>query len=178
VQFPQRLLEVGRNPSDAKALAGLFLLWKYFSFPLSNFISQIIFNPEGGVNMEDLKRSAEELFQKAYILHMAGELDKAIELYEKAAEIYPTAQIYTFMGWAYSMKGDYETAIELCLKAIELDPDFGNPYNDIGSYLIALGRYDEAVPWLKKAITAALHDLSGELLAPAQGSYLSILSNF
>lgn len=104
--------------------------------------------------MEDLKRSAEELFQKAYILHMAGELDKAIELYEKSAEIYPTAQTYTFMGWAYSMKGDYETAIELCLKAIELDPDFGNPYNDIGSYLIALGRYDEAIPWLKKAITA------------------------
>jgi tetratricopeptide (TPR) repeat protein len=104
--------------------------------------------------MEDLKRSAEELFQKAYILHMTGELDKAIELYERSAEIYPTAQAYTFMGWAYSMKGDYETAIELCLKAIELDPDFGNPYNDIGSYLIALGRYDEAIPWLKKAITA------------------------
>jgi len=42
--------------------------------------------------MEDLKRSAEELFQKAYMLHMTGELDKAIELYEKSAEIYPTAQ--------------------------------------------------------------------------------------
>lgn len=38
--------------------------------------------------MEDLKRSAEELFQKAYILHMAGELAKAIELYEKSAKIY------------------------------------------------------------------------------------------
>jgi Tfp pilus assembly protein PilF len=57
------------------------------------------------------------------------------------------------------MKGDYETAIEMCLKAIELDPDFGNPYNDIGSYLIALGRYDEAIPWLKKAITAKNYEL-------------------
>ncbi|WP_448583293.1 tetratricopeptide repeat protein [Thermocrinis sp.] len=104
--------------------------------------------------MEDVKKSAEELFQKAYKYHMLGELDKAIELYEKSAEMYPTAIVYTFMGWAYSMKGDYETAIELCLKAIELDPDFGNPYNDIGSYLIALGRYDEAIVWLKRAITA------------------------
>ncbi|WP_448587416.1 tetratricopeptide repeat protein [Thermocrinis sp.] len=104
--------------------------------------------------MEDVKRSAEEIFQKAYEYHMIGDLDKAIELYKKSVDIYPTAVAYTFMGWAHSMKGDYQTAIELCLKAIELDPDFGNPYNDIGSYLIALGMYDEAVFWLKKAIVA------------------------
>ena len=104
--------------------------------------------------MEDVKKSAEKLFQRAYEYHIIGELDRAIELYKESVEMYPTALAYTFMGWAYSMKGDYETAIEHCLKAIELDPDFGNPYNDIGAYLIALGRYDEAIPWLKKALTA------------------------
>lgn len=31
----------------------------------------------------------------------------------------------------------------------------GNPYNDIGSYLINLGKYDEAVYWLEKAIRAS-----------------------
>jgi tetratricopeptide (TPR) repeat protein len=34
------------------------------------------------------------------------------------------------------------------------DPDFGNPYNDIGSYLIALGKHREAIPWLQRAIRA------------------------
>ncbi|ADC88693.1 TPR repeat-containing protein [Thermocrinis albus DSM 14484] len=104
--------------------------------------------------MKDLEREAEELFRKAYQLHMMGDIKRAIEFYQRSIEKKPTAIAYTFMGWAYSMLGDYEKAIELCLKAIELDPELGNPYNDIGSYLIALGRYDEAIPWLKRAIVA------------------------
>lgn len=104
--------------------------------------------------MEDLRKDAQELFNKAYAYHMMGDIKKAIELYEQSIEMYPTAIAYTFLGWAYSMLGDYEKAIELCKQAIELDPDLGNPYNDIGSYLIALGRYEEAIPWLKRAITA------------------------
>ncbi len=39
-------------------------------------------------------------------------------------------------------------------EAIQLDPDYGNPYNDIGVYLIDLGRPNEAIPWLKKAMRA------------------------
>jgi Tfp pilus assembly protein PilF len=39
-------------------------------------------------------------------------------------------------------------------QAIRVDPDYGNPYNDIGVYLIDLGRPDEAIPWLKKALHA------------------------
>jgi Tfp pilus assembly protein PilF len=39
-----------------------------------------------------------------------------------------------------------------------VDPEFGNPYNDIGVYLIELDRPDEAVPWLEQAITAPRYD--------------------
>ena len=39
-----------------------------------------------------------------------------------------------------------------CKNAIAIDPDFGNPYNDIGVYLIELDRSDEAIPWLEKAM--------------------------
>ena len=35
-----------------------------------------------------------------------------------------------------------------------MDPDYGNPYNDIGVYLIDLGRPEEAIPWLEKATRA------------------------
>ena len=34
-------------------------------------------------------------------------------------------------------------------------PTFGNPYNDIGAYLIAKGELDEAIEWLEKAKTRA-----------------------
>ena len=47
-----------------------------------------------------------------------------------------------------------DEAIDMCHKAIEIDPSFGNPYNDIGAYMIELGRYEEALPWLQKATQA------------------------
>ena len=39
-----------------------------------------------------------------------------------------------------------------------VDPDFGNPYNDIGAYLIELGRDDEAIGWLERAKTARRYE--------------------
>ena len=35
---------------------------------------------------------------------------------------------------------------------------FGNPYNDIGCYLIELGREDDAIPWLKQAMDAPRYE--------------------
>ena len=50
--------------------------------------------------------------------------------------------------------GRYDVAIEEAKRAIDLDPKYGNPYNDIGVYLIELGRWDESIPWLQKAMAA------------------------
>lgn len=52
------------------------------------------------------------------------------------------------------MLGLYEEAVAMCKKAIDLDPAFGNPYNDIGAYLIEMGRWEDAIPWLEEATTA------------------------
>lgn len=101
---------------------------------------------------------ARDLFRKAYEYQTQGELDRAVEFYKKSIESHPTAEAYTFLGWTYSFMGRYEQAIEECRKAIKVDPEFGNPYNDIGAYLIEKGRLDEAVPWLEKAIQAKRYD--------------------
>src|SRR5712692_3742643 len=89
---------------------------------------------------------------------MNGELEKAVELYKKSIEIFPTAEAHTFLGWTYSFKGDYDRAIAECRRAIELDPDFGNPYNDIGAYLIEKGELDEAIPWFERAMKATRYE--------------------
>ena len=70
----------------------------------------------------------------------------------------PTAEAHTFLGWTYSSQGRLDLAIEECKKAIAVDPEFGNPYNDIGSYLIHLGKLDAAIPWLERAITAQRYE--------------------
>src|SRR3990172_10278308 len=106
------------------------------------------------MSKKDPLSQAIELFKKDYEYQMNGELDLAIEHYKRSIETFPTAEAYTFLGWTYSFKGKLQDAITECKKAIEVDPDFGNPYNDIGAYLIELGKLDEAIPWLEKAIHA------------------------
>lgn len=92
-----------------------------------------------------------ELFRKAYAMQMQGDLDLAESLYKRSIELHPTAEAYTFLGWTYKFQGKLDEAINECKNAILIDPGFGNPYNDIGAYLIELNRPDEAIPWLEKA---------------------------
>jgi Tfp pilus assembly protein PilF len=98
------------------------------------------------------------LLQQAYKAQMEGDYDRAIELYKNSLELHPTAEGHTFLGWTYHFQGKVDEAIAECKRAIEVDPDFGNPYNDIGAYLIALGRNDEAIPWLERATEAPRYD--------------------
>ncbi len=101
-----------------------------------------------------LLEEAVALWRQGYARHLMGAYDDAVDLYERSIEIQPTAEAHTFLGWSFSYIGRTEAAIAECKKAIPLDPDFGNPYNDIGVYLIDLGRLDEAIPWLEKAMGA------------------------
>ena len=99
-----------------------------------------------------------ELWNEAMRFHMNHDLERAVELYTKSIEVFPTAEAYTFRGWAFEGMGRIDDAIAECHRAIEVDPAFGNPYNDIGAYLIAKGDLDEAIPWLEKAKTAPRYD--------------------
>lgn len=90
--------------------------------------------------------------------HREGDIHGAIENYQKSIELYPTAEAHTYLGWMYSFQDRIEEAIEQCRVAIELDPEFGNPYNDIGVYLMQQGKIDEAEPWLRKAMTAKRYE--------------------
>lgn len=108
------------------------------------------------INFNEAK--AKRLFRQAYELQTNGFIDAAINTYSKSLEWYPMAQTFTFMAWAYASKRQYELAIELCRSAIQIDPEYGNSYNDIGAYLIELGKIDEAVEYLEKAIAAKDYD--------------------
>ena len=99
-----------------------------------------------------------EVLQDAYQAQMEGDYDRAVELYHSSLDLHPTAEAHTFLGWTYHFQGKLEDAISECKLAIGLDPDFGNPYHDIGAYLIELGKFDEAIPWLKQAIDAKRYE--------------------
>src|SRR5437016_13632697 len=100
------------------------------------------------------KEAARRAFQAAYILQSAGELERAADAYERSLKLAPSGDAQTFHGCTFRSLGRYDDALEECKRAIAVDPSFGNPYNDIGAYLIELNRLDEAIPWLEKAIAA------------------------
>jgi len=101
---------------------------------------------------------AMRLIQEAMDHQMAGELDRAIRLYRESIALCPTADAHTYLGWTYSFQGKIDDAIVECEIAIRLDPEFGNPYNDIGVYLMQQGKLDEAIPWLGKAKQAKRYE--------------------
>lgn len=105
-----------------------------------------------------IKNLAHALCTKGQEQHLHGDIADAIKCYTASLGLYPTAEAYTFRGWAYSLRGRLDEAIEECKKAIALDPTFGNPYNDIGSYLVHKGKFDEAIAWLEKAKTAPRYE--------------------
>ena len=120
-----------------------------------------------GVDLEQRKRRAQETLDQACREQTAGHLAEAIRLYKVSLALHPTAEAHTFLGWAYGLDGRFDDAIAECKKAIAVDPEFGNPYNDIGVYLMQQDRYDEAIPWLEKAKTARRYE-------PRQFPYMNL----
>jgi tetratricopeptide (TPR) repeat protein len=103
-------------------------------------------------------RRATELWRQGYRYQTGGNVDRAIELYRQSIELYPTAEAHTFLGWAMSFQGHLEEATAECLRAIEIDAEFGNPYNDIGVYLMQQDKLDESISWLEKAKQAKRYE--------------------
>jgi len=101
---------------------------------------------------------AQQLLQEGYRAQMDKSYDSAVELYKKSIDLFPTAEAHTYLGWTYSFMDRLDEAIEECRRAILVDPDFGNPYNDIGSYLMKQGKLEEAISWLEKAKKASRYE--------------------
>lgn len=108
-------------------------------------------------NTKDQERAL-ELIEAAMKHQMAQEFNDAIRLYKESIALYPTADAHTYLGWAYSFLGRLNEAIAECEVAIGLDPEFGNPYNDIGVYLMQQERLDDAIPWLERAKSARRYE--------------------
>ena len=107
--------------------------------------------------MSDRERAL-ALWDEGCERQMEQDVEGAMRCYRHSIAVCPTAEAHTFLGWALSWQGDVNGAIAEGRRAIEVDPDFGNPYNDIGAYLIELGRLDEAAEWLEKAKRAPRYD--------------------
>ncbi|MBI3911167.1 MAG: tetratricopeptide repeat protein [Armatimonadetes bacterium] len=110
------------------------------------------------VYAENAIDEALSFWQQGYQCQTEGNLEEAIRLYRRSLETHPTAEAHTFLGWAFHSQGRTLEAIRECKRAIEVDPTYGNSWNDIGAYLIDLGRLNEAIPYLRQALRAERYE--------------------
>ncbi len=84
--------------------------------------------------------------------------DKALEYYKKAVKYAtPKSSYYTsisllHIGVVKYLQKDFKEAYNATLKAIELSPDFYEAHYQHAQYCASLGKYNEAIKNLKKAI--------------------------
>src|SRR5438034_1107850 len=62
-------------------------------------------------------QKAIDLLREAYRRQMSGDLDGAVEYYQRSIAIHPTAEAHTFLGWTYSFQGNLDAAIAECTEA-------------------------------------------------------------
>ncbi len=64
---------------------------------------------------------------------------KAVDFLSNSLNFKETAEVFSLLGWLHSLLNNLELAKEYCKKAINLDPDFGPPYNDLGLIIMEEG---------------------------------------
>jgi len=88
----------------------------------------------------------------------AGDPRGALALFERSARVERTADALTYCGWMHALLGDAERAELLCREAIDVDPDFGNPYNDLGTFCLQRREVADAIEWFERAKRARRYE--------------------
>jgi len=81
---------------------------------------------------ENLTKAQHSFFQ-GYREQINGNVSAAEICYSESIDHFPTAEAYTLLGCIFSLRQDYEQALAYCQIAIQLDPKFGNAWNDAGA---------------------------------------------
>jgi len=83
---------------------------------------------------------------KAIRRHQAGELKPAEHAYRVVLQSEPgNTTALNMLGILVAQKGHWDKGIELFRQALEVDPDFGDAWANLGKALQAIGEYSQAV---------------------------------
>lgn len=132
-----------------------------------DFDQQYTNEREKALSQEDASalRTALHLVQSAAEVLKNEELSStdreriAKKYYEESINSFETADARAYLGWHCYLDGDLEKAVTECQRAMELDPLFGNAYNDLGLIRVQQGLDDQAVTLFTKAKLAPRNDV-------------------
>ncbi|MEM9340423.1 MAG: tetratricopeptide repeat protein, partial [Bacteroidota bacterium] len=129
------------------------------------------------------KGAFQALSQLALVSQQTGEIEKAIDFYEKALEKTSDSaylsEVLNNIGAIYVEKSDYETSLEYLNRALTINQSLGLPksisksYTSIGNTYGKMGEYERALDYHKKSL--ALDSMDGYMKGIAF-SYVNMAS--
>lgn len=96
--------------------------------------------------------NAEVLSKLGEVLLANGQFDAAERELRRAQRLSPRADVHTSLGILYFKRGLLSQAESELRRAVDLAPDFGAAYFYRGEALNQLGRFDEALDMLERAV--------------------------
>jgi len=137
---------------------------------------------------------AYEAFSKAEAKLMTGDSDAiedAIKLLVQAIALDPNyARAYAGLGYAYTLEGQFfakpemlTTGVEFFQKALELQPMLADAYSGLGMAFVAMGRDDDALGALRRALSFAskdadVHSSLGRVYAIGKGLFQEAITEY
>lgn len=107
----------------------------------------------------DVRRKLSAIyFTKGNQREHAGDQDGALSLFKRSVALWPSAEGYSALGGIYYHKNRFLKAIAYSKKAINLTPEFGDPYNHIAVCFLALHMNKRAIFWYEKALEASCYE--------------------
>ena len=91
--------------------------------------------------------------RRAYYYSEMGEVQKAIDDYDKCVQMNPTSRAYFLRGWEKHMAGQHEGAIEDLTISINMDSTFSVAYDGRGRSYLSLGQMDMAKADFEKILS-------------------------
>ena len=97
------------------------------------------------------------LSAKGVALYYLGNIDKAVEVLNKAIEVggdCPEAALsFANLGYILLLSGDFKGAAEYFNKAMDLDPDLWEVWNNMGQLLAENGDFETAIKYFDRALS-------------------------
>ena len=91
--------------------------------------------------------------RRAHYYSEMGEVQKAIDDYDKCVQMNPTSRAYFLRGWEKHMAGQHEGAIEDLTISINMDSTFSVAYDGRGRSYLSLGQIDLAKADFEKILS-------------------------
>jgi serine/threonine protein kinase/tetratricopeptide (TPR) repeat protein len=115
-------------------------------------------------DLRDRASEREKLYISAHYYESAGELDKAIEIYEQWKQAYPRDNVPDDnLALAYSATGQQDKALANALQALQIDAKDPFGYQNAASVYVSQGRYEEARAMIDQAAAQKADSFSTKL---------------